>query len=85
MKIGNIHAGIRIIFCLIGFFCLPIYNLRELPFIGDASYPKGGGWVRLAAAGLSAKPGIILLIAGRIILLISKVLPEKYWETSEGF
>ncbi len=34
MKLGNILAGIGIVFCLIGYFCLPLYNLHELPFIG---------------------------------------------------
>jgi hypothetical protein len=79
MKLGNALAGIGIILCLLGFFCLPLYNLHELPYIGDASYPKGGGWIRIAASGLFAKPGIILMVSGGIFLLISKFLPKKFW------
>lgn len=84
MKLGNILAGIGITFCLIGLFCLPIYNLHELPYIGDPSFPKGGGWIRFAASGLFAKPGFLLMIIGGVFLLISKFLPKRYWETSES-
>jgi hypothetical protein len=84
MRLGNILAGIGIVLCLIGLFCLPLYNLHELPFIGDASYPKGGGWIALAASGLFARLGIILMVIGGIFLLTSKILPKKYWETPES-
>ena len=84
MKLGNILAGIGIVFCIIGLFCLPIYNLHELPYIGDQSYPKGGGWILFAALGLFAKPGILLMFLGGAFLLTSKFLPKKYWETSES-
>lgn len=84
MKLGNILAGIGMIFCLVGFFSLPIYNLHELSYAGDPSYPKGGGWIRLAALGLFAKPGIFLMIIGGVFLLTSKFLPKKYWATSES-
>ena len=64
--------------------CLPLFNLRELPFIGDAGYPKGGGWICFVQTGILTRPGIILMISGGILYGVAKLLPKKYWETRDS-
>jgi hypothetical protein len=59
-------------------------NLREMPFIGDASYPKGGSWIYFVQTGILTRPGIILMVFGGTLYGAAKVLPKKYWETSDS-
>jgi hypothetical protein len=84
MKIGNIIASAGLIIGFIGIMCLPLFNLRELPFIGDAGYPKGGGWICFVQTGILTRPGIILMISGGILYGVAKLLPKKYWETRDS-
>lgn len=83
MRIGNILASIGIVLGLIGLICLPLWNLHELPFVADSSYPKGGGWIKIVQTGIFARPGFMLIGAGGILILIAKLLPKKYWQTAD--
>jgi len=83
MRIGNILASIGIVLGFIGFICLPLWNLRELPYIADPAYPKGGWWIALTQTGIFARPGIFLIAAGGLLYLIAKLLPKKHWKTAE--
>jgi hypothetical protein len=78
MRLGNILAGIGIILGFLGFICLPFWNLRELPYLTDPGYPRGGGWILLVQTGLFARPGILLMVLGGLIYLSAKLLPKKY-------
>jgi hypothetical protein len=83
MRVGNILAAAGIITGFIGFICLPLWNLHELPYAGDPAYPKGGGWIFFVQTGILARPGIILMIAGGAIYLFAKLLPKKHWQTAD--
>ncbi|MHB8809764.1 MAG: hypothetical protein ACYC9M_07090 [Desulfobulbaceae bacterium] len=83
MKLGNILACIGIILGIIGVLCLPLYNFNELPYLADSGYAKGGGWKLLAQSGIFIRPGIILIILGGVLYMIAKILPRKFWKTSE--
>jgi hypothetical protein len=81
MKLGNILAGIGIICLVLGFFCFPLWNLSERPYVADPSYPKGSIWIMLSTTGMFLKTGIILMLSGGLLLLVSKLLPKRYWQT----
>jgi hypothetical protein len=83
MKIGNILAAIGGIIGILGLISLPIWNLRELPYLADPAYPKGSGWILLVQTGIFARPGIILFIFGAILFAIGMLLPKKYWKTQD--
>lgn len=83
MKIGNILAGIGIIIGFVGFIFLPLWNSHELPYKADPAYPKGGGWIALVQTGFFVRPGIILMLIGGGLCIISKLLPKRYWKTAE--
>ena len=83
MRLGNILASIGIILGILGFICLPFWNLRELPYLADPGYGKGGGWILLVQTGLFARPGVFLMAIGGLIYLIAKFLPKKFWYTSK--
>lgn len=84
MKIGNIIACIGIVIGVIGFVCLPLWNLNEHPYIADPGYPKGGFWILLAQTGLFARPGLLLLIAGLGLFGFAKLLPKRYWALTDA-
>jgi hypothetical protein len=83
MRLGNILATIGIVLGVLGIVCLPLWNLRELPYKADPAYPKGGGWILLIQTGIFSRPGIILVAVGGLMCLIAKLLPKKYWKTAE--
>jgi len=83
MRLGNILASIGIVLGVLGIICLPLWNLRELPYVAEPAYPKGGGWILLIQTGIFARPGIILVAVGGLMYLIAKLLPKKYWKTAE--
>ena len=83
MRLGNILASIGIILGILGFICLPFWNLRELPYLADPGYGKGGGWILLVQTGLFTRPGILLMVLGGLIYLTAKLLPKKFWYTSK--
>ncbi len=83
MRIGNILATLGIITGFIGILCLPLWNLNELPFIGESGYAKGGGWILIAQSGILKKPGLILVVLGGLLFGVAKMLPRKYWKTAE--
>jgi len=77
MGLGNILASIGMIFGFLGFLCLPLWNLNELTYLADPAYPKGSGWIILAQLGIFTRPGILLMVAGGLLYLISKMLPKN--------
>lgn len=83
MKIGNILASIGIVIGFIGLLCLPFWNLKEMPFLADSGYAKGGGWILLASSGVFKKPGILLTLIGGLFYYGARLLPRKYWKTAE--
>ena len=83
MKLGNILASIGIVLGLFGLICLPLFNFHELPFLADMGYAKGGGWKLLAQSGVFKRPGLILIVIGGGLLFFAKILPRRYWQTSE--
>jgi hypothetical protein len=85
MKIGNILAAIGIVLGFLGFICLPFWNLHELPYVVDPSYPKGSGWILLVQGGIFARPGIIIMAVGGFMYLLAKLLPKKYWDDAKSY
>ena len=83
MRLGNVIASIGIVIGVVGFICLPLWNLHELPYLADTSYPKGSGWILLIQTGIFVRPGIYLIVLGIILYVIAKLLPKKYWYTKK--
>jgi len=83
MKIGNILAAIGIVLGFLGLLCLPLWNLHERPYLVDSGYPKGSGWIFMVQTGFLNKPGLILLVAGLLLVLIAKLLPDRYWASKK--
>ena len=83
MKIGNILVSIGIILGTLGLLCWPIYNFHEIPFIADPGYLRGSGWRVIIQTGIFTKLGFALTVLGGILVLISILLPKKYWKTEE--
>lgn len=81
MRIGNIIAALGIVLLFLGFISLPLYNFHELPYLANPAWPKGSGWNILAQAGVFLRPGILLMIFGGLLLIISKLLPRRFWKT----
>lgn len=82
MKIGNILASIGIILGILGLTILPINNFFEIPHIADPNV-KGSGWIVLIQTGVFVKSGISLILIGGLLFLVAKILPKKYWKTSD--
>jgi hypothetical protein len=51
MRLGNILASVGIVLGVLGIICLPLWNLRENPYLADPAYAKGGGWILLIQTG----------------------------------
>jgi hypothetical protein len=82
----SLSKKIVIIGCIlisIGIICLPLWNLRELPYVVDPGYPKGSGWISVIQTGIFTKPGITLIILGGSLCLIAQLLPKKYRKTDD--
>ncbi len=78
MSLSKKLVIIGCIIIILGFICLPIWNVRELPYVVDPGYPKGSGWISIVQTGLYTKPGMILVILGGGLCLIARLLPKKY-------
>ncbi|PKN63149.1 MAG: hypothetical protein CVU57_21020 [Deltaproteobacteria bacterium HGW-Deltaproteobacteria-15] len=83
MRIGNVIAALGIILCFLGLISLPLYNFHELPYLANPAWPKGSGWKLLAQAGIFLKPGILAIMIGGLLLIISKLLPRRYLKTED--
>ncbi len=83
MKLGNIMAALGLVSIFLGLLMLPLYNFKELPFLADTGYAKGGGWKLMAQSGVFKWPGLYFIIAGIFFTIISWIIPRKYWETTE--
>lgn len=83
MRLANTLASVGIVLGVLGIICLPLWNLHENPYLADPAYAKGGGWILLIQTGIFARPGIILVATGGLLYLIARLLPRKFWTTSE--
>jgi len=85
MKIGNIIALLGLVLCVLGFLCLPLWNLHEVPHLVDVGSLRGSGWISLVTTGLFARPGAVMIFVGLSMVVISKLLPKRYWKSTDEY